>query len=237
VRENGPRWDRNGRAAIPRRTATSANARPSRRSPTTKGCAILTSGGLLVGDDSVGGLLEPSKSRSALATGRPCCVIARRTELTRRRMSHTAGPRTCKGAALVSWSFATPQRIGADDKSGPASHLTLNRLAGVLTHARVPDSVNCVWRCCRCVRPFRTGCPKINMALSRNVLTPSPAHGQCCHSSLARLSVAVARGTIRSTSTLPTGAHQRFACKLNGLLQQGCGEIRDSDMFGSRVAA
>jgi hypothetical protein len=45
-------------------------------------------------------------------------------------MIHAAGPRTCKGAALVSWSFATPQRIGADDKSGPASHLTLNRLAG-----------------------------------------------------------------------------------------------------------
>jgi hypothetical protein len=80
------------------------------------------------GNASVGGLLEPSKSRSALATGRPYCVIERRTELTRRRMSHTAGPRTCKGAAL-----ATPQRIGADDKSGPASHLTLNRLAGVLT--------------------------------------------------------------------------------------------------------
>jgi hypothetical protein len=30
--------------------------------------------------------------------------------------------------------------------------------------------------------------------------------------------------------------HQRFACKLNGLLQQGCGEIRDSDMFGSAIA-
>jgi hypothetical protein len=29
------------------------------------------------GDDGVGGLLEPSKSRLALATGRPCCVIER----------------------------------------------------------------------------------------------------------------------------------------------------------------
>jgi hypothetical protein len=34
---------------------------------------------------------------------------------------------------LVSWSFAPPQRIGADEKSRPASHLTLNRLAGALT--------------------------------------------------------------------------------------------------------
>jgi hypothetical protein len=31
-------------------------------------------------------------------------------------------------------------------------------------------------------------------------------------------------------------SHQRFVCKLNGLLQQGCGEIRDSDMFGSAIA-
>jgi hypothetical protein len=115
-------------------------------------------------------------------------------------MIAAAGPRVCEGAVLVSGHLQR-HNVSAQMTSPGRSHRTLNRLAGALTQCARSRFRQLRLALLPICSTFEDGLSKIDMALSRNVLTPPPAHGECCHSSLGRLSVAVARGTIRSTST------------------------------------